>query len=102
MGHHHGIDLLAGDRFVVPALVEFALVDFAGDLLCLHSVAGTGQQEYYGFFQFHLLLNVYGQDFIHRYYIESPVWCKIFVAIDSSTRVEIINIDNRIPERCLA
>ncbi len=52
MGHNHSIDLLAGDRFVVPALVEFALVDFTGDLLGLHSVTGAGQQEYYGFFEF--------------------------------------------------
>ena len=29
---------------------RFALVDFTGDLLCLHAVAGAGQQEYYGFF----------------------------------------------------
>lgn len=29
---------------------RFALVDFTGNLLCLHTVAGAGQQEYYGFF----------------------------------------------------
>lgn len=29
---------------------RFALVDFTGNLLCLHAVAGAGQQEYYGFF----------------------------------------------------
>lgn len=32
---------------------QFALVDFTGDLLCLHAVAGAGQQEYYDFFNVH-------------------------------------------------
>ena len=54
VGHYYGIDLLAGDRGVIQALVELALVDFTGDLLRLHAVAGAGEEVDNGFFEFHI------------------------------------------------
>lgn len=39
---------------MVPALIELSLVDFPGNLLYLHTVAGTGQEVHYGFFNLHL------------------------------------------------
>ena len=53
MGHYHGIDLLVGDRGLIPSHIETFGIDFTSDLLCFHAVAGTCQQVHYGFFEFH-------------------------------------------------
>ena len=53
MGHDYGIDLLVRHRGLIPTLVQLALVDFPGDMLGLHAVAGAGQEIDYGFFEFH-------------------------------------------------
>ena len=49
MGHDDRIDLLVGDGLPIAADIEPALVDFAGDLLRLHAVAGRGEEVDDGF-----------------------------------------------------
>ena len=53
MSHHHSIHLFHVHRLLVLADVESTGIDFTGDLLDLHAVAGTGQEVDYGFFEFH-------------------------------------------------
>ena len=57
MGHDYGIDLLVCHRCLIPALVQLALVDLLGNLLGPHPVARAGQEEDYGFFDFHLAVD---------------------------------------------
>ena len=49
MGHDDGVDLLVGNRLPIAAHIEPTLVDFAGDLLRLHAVAGRGEEVDDGF-----------------------------------------------------
>lgn len=53
MGQYHRIDLLVCNRRLIPTGIETAGIDFPGDLLGYYAIAGAGQQEDYGFFQFH-------------------------------------------------
>lgn len=53
MSHHSRIDLLVGDRLAIAADIESALVDFAGDLVRLHTVAGGGEEVDDGFGEGH-------------------------------------------------
>ena len=53
MRHDYGIDLLVRHRRLIPAGMEAAGIDFPGNLLGLHAVAGGGQEVDYGFFEFH-------------------------------------------------
>ena len=54
MGHYYGIDLLVRYRHLIPAGIESTGIDFPGNLLGLHAVAGAGQQVDYGFGEAHL------------------------------------------------
>lgn len=58
MGHYDGIDLLVSNRSLIPASIKAASIDFPGNLLGLHTMAGSGKQTYYGFFEFHLIANL--------------------------------------------
>ena len=53
MRQYHCPNLLLRDRFLIPPLIKAALIDFTGDLVGLHSMTGTGEEEYYGFGEFH-------------------------------------------------
>ncbi len=53
MCHNHRIHLPVRHRRLVPTGIEPAGIDFPGDLLGLHPVAGTGQEVNYGFGELH-------------------------------------------------
>ena len=55
VGHDYGIDLLVRHRGLIQAGIETAGIDFPGNLLGFHAVAGAGQEVDYGFFEFHKL-----------------------------------------------
>ena len=53
MGHNHRVHLFVCDGSLIPTGIETAGIDFPGNLLGLHTVARTGQEIDYGFFEFH-------------------------------------------------
>ena len=54
MGHDYGIDLLVRHRRFILTDMEPPGIDFPGNLLGSHAVAGTGQEVDYGFFELHI------------------------------------------------
>lgn len=53
MRHHHSVHHLAVHRGLVPAVEQASLVNLAGNLICLHSVAGGSKDIHYGFLNLH-------------------------------------------------
>ena len=53
MGHDDRVDLLVGDGLAIAAHIEPALVDFAGNLVRLHAIAGRGEEVNDGFGEGH-------------------------------------------------
>jgi len=54
MRQNHGPYLLLRHRLLIPTLIKTSLVDFTSYPVSLHTMAGAGEEEYYGFFKFHI------------------------------------------------
>ena len=66
MGHNDGIDHPSIDRLLIPSRKQTLLVDFLCNLVYLHSVVRGCQDKDYGFFDFHVQIYSFSQNWPPR------------------------------------